>query len=553
MQTHVLDGDSLYDLLNDGYRNLAAHYKIINDLNVFPIPDGDTGTNMKLTLLGGLEAVKDKGSISAVASSFAHGCIFSARGNSGVLTSQYFAGLAKGLIGKKDAGVQEFAQAMVEAYKTAYRATDVPTEGTILTIAREGIEKTLPLLQGNEDFTSFFSLVIQAMKNSLDNTPNLLDVLKQAGVVDSGGKGLLTVFEGFYAHLTGQAIEEGDNDLGIETTHGTPLPMVDLSAFNEDSDLEYGYCTEFLLQLLRSKGDVNSFDLPDFIKNLRTWGNSIVCFQTGTIVKVHIHTKTPSLVIAYAQKYGEFVSFKMENMTLQHNEVVQHHEEKSKERKKWAIVAIAQGEGLLSTFSSLGASRVIDGGATMNTSTAEILDAVNFANAETTILLPNESNILMAASQAQKLSSQSKILIVPTKNIAQGYAAMANLMGEEESGEEVYQEMQEGAEGVATGFLAKANRESALDGVSIKPGQYIASLEGKAVGAEDSLPAAFLRLLDAIPGIERREAAFAFAGQGADEATQEGIRRAVHEKYPRLELSFSDGGQQVYDYLVGVY
>jgi len=298
---------------------------------------------------------------------------------------------------------------------------------------------------------------------------------------------------------------------------------------------------------------VNSFDLPDFIKNLRTWGNSIVCFQTGTIVKVHIHTKTPSLVIAYAQKYGEFVSFKMENMTLQHNEVVQHHEEKSKERKKWAIVAIAQGEGLLSTFSSLGASRVIDGGATMNTSTAEILDAVNFANAETTILLPNESNILMAASQAQKLSSQNKILIVPTKNIVQGYAAMTNLMGEEENGEEVYEEMKEGAEGIVTGFLAKANRESAPDGVHVKPGQYLASLDGKAVGEGDDLPEAFLSLLSAISDIENREAAFAFKGKGVDEGSQKAIEEAVREKYPHLELSFSDGGQAVYDFLVGVY
>ena len=551
----TIDGALLSELLEYGYKNLAAHFQIINDLNVFPVPDGDTGTNMKITYANGISAIEGAEDLDVVAGNLARGMLYGARGNSGVLTSQYFRGLANGLEGKKVVTVREFADAMVEGYKTAYKAAKPATEGTILTVAREGIESVIPTLTDDTDLLAFFSLVVEAMRVSLDNTPNLLAVLKESGVVDSGGKGLLTIFEGYMKFLSGQEID-GADDSGAESHMNTS--KIDYSAFNENSVLDYGYCTEFLLQLLRSKIVVEEFDIKDFIEHLTALGNSIVCFQNGTIVKVHIHTKTPYEVIEYAQRFGEFVAFKMENMALQHNEVVNKEEKKKQKRKPFAVVTIGQGDGIIELFKDLGADVVLNGGQTMNTSAAEMIEAFKQANAKEIILLPNESNILMAAKQAKELAEGTKELgkgtkvrIIPTKTIPQGYSALSMMMNTE-GVDTCYETLKEGAESVVSCFVTKSSRDSNLDGVESKKGQYIESVNGTLVGAHDDRKEAVLEMLSKVPGIEDKEVVFIFYGQMMSEDQANEISEAIQQAHPNMEVGVIAGGQDVYDLLIGV-
>ena len=550
MEPATIPGSLYRELLENGYKNLAAHFQAINDLNVFPVPDGDTGTNMKLTYANGMKALGESEEIGEITNEFAKGMLLGARGNSGVLTSQYFKGIANSLKETKDITVMELAEAMRDGYKTAYRATVTPTEGTILTVAREGIESVYPRLKaGKTDLTSFLAMVIEAMKISLDRTPYLLPVLKESGVVDSGGKGLLTIFEGMYKYMINEPIDGKEVELDI--SHSA-LPSVDISAFNEDSVLDYGYCTEFLLQLLNAKIKVEEFNIDGFIESLKNMGNSIVCFQTGTIVKVHIHTKKPYEVIEFAQRYGEFVSFKMENMAMQHNEVVQKKEEKCKDRKKVAIVAIAQGEGIKNMFKEMGADIVIDGGKTMNTSASEMVDAFQMANADEIVILPNESNILMAAKQAAELYKGSKVYVVETKSIPEGYAALSMLMGDEENAKTVYQEMNDGISTMVPGFLTQSIRDTRLNHVRVKNGDYIGGLHGKLVVSLPEKNKALVGLLGKIKDIKKCETVILFYGKSISEEEANGASEAIKEKYPNLEVGLIPGGQEVYDYLLGV-
>ena len=550
MDSKVLNGSQLKALLTAGFQNLSAHAQQINDLNVFPVPDGDTGTNMKMTMNGGLDALSDSSSIEEISRDFARGTLFSARGNSGVLTSRYFKGLSDGLLGLEEATVVSFSQAMVRAYETAYKAAETPTEGTILTVAREGIENVIPSINpGKTTFVSFFSMVVEAMRLSLDNTPNLLPILKESGVVDSGGKGLLTIFEGFLMCLTGEKIGDGSLE---SHDHGSSLPKVDYSAFNENSVLDFGYCTEFLLQLLTSKIDVKAFKLDEFIHFLQEHGNSIVCFQTGTIVKVHIHTKKPYEVIEYAQRFGEFVTFKMENMALQHNEVIKKKEEKKKKQKPFGIIAIAQGDGFLDLFEQMGADMVLNGGQTMNTSTSEMIDAFNQLNTKEIVLLPDETNILMAAHQAAELYKGGKVYVLDTKTIPAGYAALSMLTGEEKTGQACYETMAEGLSYVASGFLSQAIRDTKMNGVQVKKGDWIGGYDGKLQVSIPNKEEALLSLVSAAPNFANRESVILFYGNTVSQEEAENAKKKINEKYPSLEVGLISGQQAVYDYLIAV-
>ena len=550
MDSKVINGALFQTLLRAGFQNLAVHAQQINDLNVFPVPDGDTGTNMKMTMNGGLDALNPSDSIEETARDFARGTLFSARGNSGVLTSRYFKGLADGLLGLEEATVVSFAQAMVRGYETAYKAAETPAEGTILTVAREGIDNVIPNINpGETTFVSFFSMVVEAMRLSLDNTPNLLPILKESGVVDSGGKGLLTIFEGFLMALTGEKIGDGEAR-GLE--HGSQLPKVDYSAFNENSVLDYGYCTEFLLQLLTAKIDVKSFDLQAFISFLQNHGNSIVCFQTGTIVKVHIHTKKPYEVIEFAQNFGEFITFKMENMALQHNEVLKKKEEKKKTQKPFGIIAIAQGDGFLDLFEQMGADLVLNGGQTMNTSTSEMIDAFNLLNTKEIVLLPDESNILMAAHQAAELYKGGKVYVLDTKTIPAGYAALSMLTGEEKNGQNCYETMEEGLSYVVSGFISQAIRDTKMNGVEVKKGEWIGGFDGDLVVSFPDRDEALLRLIEKAPDFANRESIVLFYGNEVKEEEAEAAKAKINAKYPQLEVGLISGQQAVYDYLLGI-
>lgn len=536
MDCKSLDGASFRLLLKSGYRALSAHYQDINDLNVFPVPDGDTGTNMKMTFESGLNTVEESERIDEVASSFAKGILFGARGNSGVLSSRYFNGLAEGLKGHASASVQEFALAMVSAYQIAYQAVDDPAEGTILTVAREGIENIRTKIDYSKiTYSSFFAMVVDTMKVSLDHTPELLPILKESGVVDSGGKGLLTIFQGFLAYFTGESLEEG---FAEENTSSSALPKYDFSLFNENSVLEYGYCTEFLLQLQNSKIDIPSFDLEKFIAYLHDHGNSIVCFQNGTIVKVHIHTKKPYEIIEFAQRYGEFLTFKMENMALQHNNVVDKKNKKAETKKKFAIVSIAQGASLIRLFKELGSDIVIDGGKTMNTSSSELIDAFEEANADEIIVLPDDANILMAAHQAAGLYKNSRILVLETKSIPAGYACLSMLVGDGQSAEDCYESMKEENSWVVTGFICHSIRNTTADGVKCVEGYYIEGVDNHLVGCDGKIEDAVNDFLGHVKDLSEEE-----AGK---------VKNQIEERCPQLEVAAFKGEQGVYDYLFGI-
>ncbi len=546
----TMTGKEWADLLSSGYKNLALHADLINDLNVFPVPDGDTGSNMRVTTMNGIEYIKDAQNIGDVASNFATGSLFGARGNSGVLLSQYFKGIALSLKGKETATLPELAEALQAGYQNAYKAAIKPTEGTILTVAREGIESVLPQVNEDTPFVDFFSMLVEAMKLSLDNTPNLLAVLKEHGVIDSGGKGLLTIFEGVLAKLQGKGIRSLENDIDDHENHETET--IDFSVFNENSTLDYGYCTEFILQLLNSKANPASFDLQAFIAWLEEHGDSIVCFQDGTMVKVHIHTKRPSVIIDYAQQYGEFVSFKMENMALQHNGVLAKKELAKQDRKEYAIISVAQGDGIIKLFEELGSNLVLNGGPTMNTSVTELIDAFKIVNAETIFLLPNESNLILTAHQAANLYQDSKVIVIESESLQQGYMALQMTMqtGDAESAQE---SLQAGIEYIAPYFVARASKDSSPEEkVSYKKGGYVAGRHKDITIADGSLNDTALELIQSIPDAEEKEVMFVIYGKmvSLDEANE--LKDKLADIYPYLEVGLIPGKQEVYSYLIGV-
>lgn len=553
MDYKTLTGQDFLCLLKKGYEALAKNCEIINDLNVFPVPDGDTGTNMKMTFAGGLKSINKKDDIGSLATDFARGSLFAARGNSGVLSSQYYKGIANGLKNKKKATVNDFAKAMVSGYQVAYEAAADPVEGTILTVAREGIEDVIGKMKKCRDFPTFFRAVVEAMKRSLDNTPNLLPTLKEAGVVDSGGKGLLTIFQGFLSAYSKTECDESATETNFEEHIETNAPApVDYSAFNEHSVLDYGYCTEFMLQLLESKHDVKRFSIKRFIHWLEEHGNSIVCFQTGTIVKTHIHTKKPHEVIRYAQRYGEFVAFKMENMALQHNEVLIKEEKKKKERAHSAIVAIGQGEGIKELYRSMGADMVIDGGKTMNTSTEEIIEACKEVNAEEVIVLPNESNILLAAKQAERLYKKCHIHVVETHTLMEGYCVLSMVMDKNDV-EGTLLALNEAKNAIESGFIAQSNRDTEIQGEIVKAGTYIGALMKNIIAKGSTIEEAVIDLFSKIDDFEAKSTALLIYGKSVEKENAESLLAKLQEKYPNQEFGLIDGGQEVYDYLVGTY
>ena len=547
----TINGSTFVELLKYGYKNLLAHLQIINDLNVFPVPDGDTGTNMKLTYSNGLKTISDDDAdVGVIADELSRGMLFGARGNSGVLLSQYFRGFADSIVNKKELSVHDFAFAMVGAYKNAYNACADVAEGTILTVARESIEAAKYCLTGEENYIDFLTKVVLEMRKSLDNTPNLLPVLKENGVVDSGGKGLLTIFEGYLSFFTGKEIDAKDDEAIEESS---PLDKIDYSAFNENSVLDYGYCTEFLLQLLTSKIDVESFDINEFISWMQAHGESLVCFQTGTIVKVHIHTKTPYVVIEYAQRFGEFVAFKMENMALQHNNVIKEENKKRGERKKIAVVTIAQGDGVIDSFKNLRTDLVLNGGQTMNTSVSEMIDAFNYVNADDIFLLPNESNMIKTAHQAADLFKDGVVHVIETKSIQEGFAALNNYFDDDLGPEAVEACLIEGIEGMTPITVFKSGKDAAIEGNVAPKGSYVEALGHKLIGYQDNLVDATIEAFGKIDDIEDKSFAFVFVGQMVNDDDMEILQEALNENYPQIEIGLIAGKQDVYDLLIGLY
>ncbi|MBR3942674.1 MAG: DAK2 domain-containing protein, partial [Clostridia bacterium] len=474
-----LDVKKLAELFENGYRNLYANEQAVNDLNVFPVPDGDTGTNMVRTLEGGLNISAE--TVSPYMQAVSRGVLMSARGNSGVILSQFIRGIAEGAADGEALSTEAFISALENGVKSAYGAVIEPTEGTMLTVIREGVEAVAEK-QVFSDFEALFQFLIEAMKRSLANTPELLPVLKEANVVDSGGVGIVSFFEGMLLKLQGVTLQEGEN------TQATKV-SASAVAFGPDSVLEYGYCTEFILQLMYAKTDIQTFELQPMIDYLESIGNSIVAVQDKDIVKVHVHTFTPEKALGFARNFGEFITVKIENMSVQHNETAE--KKAIAERVKYAVVAVASGAGLKQYFSEIGANVVIDGGQTQNPSAEDFVSAFKSINAEHIIVLPNNSNIVMTAELARDMYTEADVRVIPTKSIAAGYSALTMMNPWLDNVDDFIEEMENGANAVSSIAVAQAVHSADLHGMHIDKDAYMGILDGKICCAErDAVSAA---------------------------------------------------------------
>ena len=420
MITRRINGLQFENMVRNGLANLRSMEATVNNLNVFPVADGDTGTNLCLTLENGIQHAGSQGELGSYLRNLSHGMLLGARGNSGVILSQFFRGLYQELARCSTAGPGELRNGLIRGYRTAYAAMVKPVEGTILTVAREGIDRIRSRIDRNTTIESLLAMYIGEMKQSLARTPQLLPVLKEAGVVDSGAMGFIILAEGMLKCLEGEIIR-----VDAPAVEKPAYEMANPEFFHENSVFEKGYCMEFILQLLRNSDYAQNFRVSRFVEELQGLGDSLAVVQEKRRVKVHIHTKKPANVMRIAQEYGEFVSFKLENMQLQHNEHMSRLTAADKERKPLAVVCVVNGEGMAQLFRDLGCDCVLDGGSTMNTSAQEFMDAFSQVSAETIVVLPNHKNNILAAEQAVRLCGRDQVHILPSKSFAEGYFAMA--------------------------------------------------------------------------------------------------------------------------------
>lgn len=545
MQSKTIDGKLLGLMLSGGAAMLNSHVSELNSLNVFPVADGDTGTNMYSTIEGGLAALNlEEESIGRVAASFARASLLSARGNSGVILSQIFSGLGEALCSLDVAGVPELCEAYSKGIETAYSAVQNPTEGTILTVFREATETAVANMTADSTVEDFYRIHLEEARRSLERTPELLPALAEAEVVDSGGAGYLYIAEGMYGALTGKL-----DALAVSVEHKAAAP--DIDKFTRDSILEFGYCTEFLLRLTTAKVDPDSFKIKTIISDLTELsGESIVAYKQDDIIKVHVHTFTPGLILDRMQKYGEFLTLKIENMSLGHSESVKK-KEKKKKKKKYATVTVATGEGLSALFSDMGADYIISGGQTANPSIEEFIKAFDSCNAENIFVLPNNKNILLAAEQAAAVYEGAKIHIIPTKNLMQGYAALSVINPTMADADIILSGAKSAMSAVIDGEITRAVRDVKIEGREIHEGDFMAISEGKIHATADSAEDAVLALLSECD-TDLSEILTIFAGKEVDADRRVALTDRIAKEYPDLEITVYEGGQEVYDYLIAL-
>ena len=559
MATLKVNGELYKQLIIYGAANLRANYKVIDALNVFPVPDGDTGTNMRMTIEAGAAAIKDATdeSIYEMSKKVSRGMLMGARGNSGVILSQFFRGVYKGLKDIKEASIKEFAKAFQSGVNQAYHAVLKPVEGTILTVAREASEKAFKTVKKNDTLERFFEIYLKEANESLQRTPELLQQLKDAGVVDSGGAGFICVIEGMQKYLLGEEIQEAE----VVTEQAT----VDRGSFNAHSKLEFGYCTEFILQLQHAKVNIPKFDIKVISDYLESIGNSIVAIQDEDIVKVHVHTMTPGKVFEYCQQFGEFITLKIENMQVQHNEgaVLEAAEpiqcdcpecvemRRSEERKKFAVVAVASGDGLVNCFKEMGVDYVVSGGQSMNPSAEDFVKGFDLLNAENIIVFPNNSNIVLTAQQAGKYYEQANIIVVPSKTLAQGYSALTMLDLSSGDADQIVEEIKEVIANVTTGLITYSIRDTEFEDVSIKKGDYIGICNGKIVTANVSRLESVKKLLE-FSDIAEKEIITIITGKDATAEEIQAVKAHIAEAYPHVEVDEITGEQDIYSYIFSI-
>ncbi len=541
--TQSIDGVRYAQMVQAGADNLREHVQYINNLNVFPIPDGDTGDNMLLTMIGGVDTVDYTYSdLSKAAHSISDGMLLGARGNSGVILSQIFEGISDGLSGYAVADVDTFIKAMQEGVRHAYQAVMEPTEGTILTVMRcavEGVAESKPA-----DMGEMLLIFMTEAKKTLKRTPDLLPVLKKAGVVDSGGAGLIYIFEGMMQSLCGDRVHHVE-----EKTTAPSEQKLDISLFTEDSVLEYGYCTELLLRLQRCKTDPETFDVDMLTDALKSIGDSVVAFKTGSIVKIHIHTMTPDRVLALCRNYGEFLKVKIENMSLQHNNIeFEYNEESAKEnseKKPYGVVAVASGEGICQLFLDRGVDVIVEGGQTMNPSTEDFLHAFSQVDANTILVFPNNSNIILTAKQAAAMYTVADVRVLESHTIGDGYAALTMLSYDTGDVDSIIATLQDAMEGVVTAYISKSIRSTD----EVNKGDYVGII-GENIVASDENKVGLVHAMMGELGAGCYDICLMICGNTADTHETDSIVADLGKTYPDLEVYKIDGKQDIYDYIL---
>ena len=535
--TQTVNGLLFALMMQAGYANLRANAQSINDLNVFPIPDGDTGDNMLLTMQGGAGITPNEADgISDTSRRIANGMLLSARGNSGVILSQIFEGIAEGLEGVEEADGKSLIHAFQEGVRRSYSAVMEPTEGTMLTVFRCATEQAAQYLES--DTETVLKVFIKEAKNTLEKTPDMLPVLKKAGVVDSGGAGIVCIAEGMLSAMNGEPINAAE----AVTPGSAPI---DIDLFTEDSVLEFGYCTELLIRLQTCKTDVEAFDVSVLTECLKDVGNSIAAFKNGSAVKLHIHTMTPDTVLAFCRQYGEFLTVKIENMSLQHNNVASEKEEPESERKPFGVVAVASGDGIKEMFTQSGADVTVDGGQSMNPSAEELMHAFDRVNADTVFVLPNNSNIVLAAKQAAELYTRSNVRVIESHTIGDGYAALSMLSYESGDADIIEQELTDAMQGVVTAEISRSVRDT--EGVTA--GDYIGFVGKNILAVNRSRFDAACATVDSLADKEF-DICILIRGKDASAEETAKIEEYISSKYPRKEVYTIEGMQDIYDYIL---
>lgn len=552
MATKTIDAEVLAKMFLAGAGNIEAKKEFINELNVFPVPDGDTGTNMSLTIMAAAKEVAaiENFDMVSLAKAISSGSLRGARGNSGVILSQLFRGFTKGIKEHKEVDTVILAKACMKAKETAYKAVMKPKEGTILTVAKGIAEKAVELAETTDDLEIFIPQVIDHAEYVLSQTPDMLPVLKEAGVVDSGGQGLLEVLKGAYDAFLGKEIDY--SQITPSTSNGTSRVNSDVSA-----DIKFGYCTEFIIMTER---EFTEKDEREFKAYLESIGDSIVCVADDEIVKIHVHTNDPGLAIQKALTFGQLSRMKIDNMREEHQEklirdaekLAQKEANKKKEepRKEMGFIAVSIGEGLNEIFRELGADYIIEGGQTMNPSTEDMLAAIDAVNAEHIFILPNNKNIIMAANQAQSLTKDKDIIVIPTKTVPQGITAIINYMPEVDAktNEET---MLEEIKNVKTGQVTYAVRDTRIDDKEIHEGDIMgigdAGILSVGTSIEETTKDMLAQLVD-----EDSELISLYFGQEVSEEEADKLSSEIEELYPDADVDTHFGGQPIYYYVLAV-
>ncbi|MBS7238873.1 MAG: DAK2 domain-containing protein [Acetatifactor sp.] len=553
MSLQQIDAKMLAKMFLAGAKNLENKKEWINELNVFPVPDGDTGTNMTMTIMSAAREVSALGedpSMEAICKAISSGSLRGARGNSGVILSQLFRGFTKRIKEEESLTVAILAGSFEKAVETAYKAVMKPKEGTILTVARGAAEKALELAEaGEEDMEKFLSAVIAEAELVLSRTPELLPVLKQAGVVDSGGQGLVEVLHGAFDAYLGKELDLNFTAPAVNVSAGTAGGTV------EEAEIKFGYCTEFIIMLNKTFTTKMEMDFKAFLESI---GDSIVCVADDDVVKVHVHTNDPGLAIQRALKYGPLSNMKIDNMRLEHQEKLFKEANKAdisrtasvEPPKDFGFIAVSVGDGINEIFKSLGVDYIIEGGQTMNPSTADILDAVAKVNAKTVFVLPNNKNIILAANQAAELTTEKDLLVIPTKTIPQGITAVINFVPDL-SADENEENMLREIGNVKTGQVTYAVRDTVIDDREIRKGDFmgIGDKGMLAVGAsmEDVARETVANMVD-----EDSELISIYYGSDVSEEDAEHFRGLVEEQFPSCDVELQFGGQPIYYYVMSI-